>query len=80
MKMFSVKDTKAEGFNTPFFQQTFGMAERSFLDAIRDEKNPMYKHQADYSLYCTGEFNQTTGECTPIYPPKLIVEGKNLPQ
>lgn len=72
MKMFSIRDKKSTGFNTPFFQTTFGVAERSFQDAINDSSNPMSKHSEDYELYYLGEYAHDTGEVTPNYPPKLV--------
>ena len=72
MKAFAVRDVKAEGFNTPFFQQTFGLAERSLTDAMSDEKNPAARHKADYSLYYLGEFDQKTGIIHVEAEPKFI--------
>lgn len=74
MKAFAIKDLKAEGFNTPFFQQTFGLAERSFKDACQDEKTSLAKHPEDYSLFFIGEFNQSTGIFEPQNPPKHVCD------
>jgi len=74
MKMFSIKDSKAESFNTPFFQATFGLAERAYTDAANDEKNSLSRHKEDFSLWYLGELNQNTGEFIPEYPPKLIAQ------
>lgn len=62
MKCFAIKDIKSEGFNTPFFQATFGLAERAFKDACQDEKSTIAKHREDFSLYYIGQFDQTSGE------------------
>jgi len=74
MKMFAVKDLKAEGFNTPFFQPTFGLAERSFKEATKDNQSFLSKTPEDFSLYFLGEFNQQTGLLTPEQNPKKICD------
>lgn len=71
MKAFSIKDVKAEGFNTPFFQSTFGLAERAFKEACNDPQSQIAKNKEDFSLYYIGEFSNATGMITPAEP-KLI--------
>lgn len=72
MKMFAIRDVKAEGYNTPFFQPTFGLAERAFKDACQDEKTTLAKHPEDYSLYYLGEFDQTSGLMKVEETPKHV--------
>lgn len=72
MKAFVIRDTKAEGFNTPFFQQTFGLAERAFKEACSDPQNVISKNKEDFSLYYIGEFNHDTGILKPETEPKLV--------
>nr|QJB20848.1 MAG: nonstructural protein [Microvirus sp.] len=72
MKMFSIRDTKAEGFNKPFFETTFGLAERAFKDAASDPQNQLSKHAKDFSLYYLGEFDPRSGEFTPCDKPNFV--------
>lgn len=72
MKCFAVRDLKAEGFNTPFFSQTFGLAERDFKSAMSDSAHPMSKHKEDFALYYLGEFSQESGCLIPEPQPKHI--------
>lgn len=74
MKMFAIKDKKAEGFNTPFFQTTFGLAERAFKDACTDEKTSLAKHPEDFSLYYLGDFDQSTGRLNITEDPKHVCD------
>lgn len=74
MKVFSIQDTKAEGFNTPFFQATFGLAERAFKEAANDPQSQIHKHKEDFRLYHVGEWNHQTGEIIPVVPPVLICD------
>lgn len=76
MKMFSIRDVKAEGFNVPFFQPTFGLAERMFQDAVKDEKTSFAKHPEDFSLYYLGEFNTQSGEFSPEAQPKHVCDAQ----
>jgi hypothetical protein len=76
MKCFSIKDIKSEGFNTPFFQATYGLAERSFKDACQDVNSSLNKHPDDFSLYYIGEFNMQTGKFEPELDPKFICKAE----
>lgn len=72
MKAFTIKDEKAEGFNTPFFQTTFGLAERAFKEACDDPHSQIHKNKADFSLYYIGEFDHTSGLIQTEGSPKHI--------
>ena len=72
MKMFSILDRKAEGFNTPFFQPTFGVAERTFKELANDPTSSICKNKEDFALYHTGEFDQSTGVVTAVNPPQHV--------
>lgn len=74
MKVFSIHDKKAEGFNTPFFQSTFGLAERAFKEATKDESTTICKNKEDFSLYYIGEFDHTTGQITPVQPAQHVCD------
>lgn len=78
MKMFSIYDVKAEGYNTPFFQPTFGLAERMFNEALKDEKSAISKYPEDFSLYYHGEIDTNTGLFIAESKPKLVVQGSKL--
>lgn len=70
--MFTIRDSKAEGYNTPFFQPTFGLAERMFKDACQDNTTMFSKHPEDYSLYYLGEFDINSGKFDPEAQPKHV--------
>lgn len=72
MKAFSIRDVKAEGFNIPFFQSTFGLAERAFKEACQDPSSHINKNKADFSLYYIGEFDHKSGLINAEAQPKLI--------
>lgn len=70
LKAFSIRDQKAEVFNTPFFQKTHGEAERSFRAAVMDEKTQLNKYPEDFNLYYVGQYDDNTG----------VFEAKDAPE
>lgn len=71
-----VFDDKANAFGTPFFTQSLGQAERSFIDEVNrvDDKNIMYQHPDDFRLFHLGQYDDSTGEFDTSIP-RLIVSG-----
>lgn len=70
LKTFSIYDSKAEAFLSPFFSHTAGLALRNFEEAANTEGHAFKKHPGDYSLFELGEFDDVTGQIimhsTPI--------------
>lgn len=64
LKVFSVRDAKAEAFLQPYFCPTKGQAIRGFTDAVNDSQHPMNKHPEDYALFEIGEFDDSNGSLT----------------
>nr|QJB19497.1 MAG: nonstructural protein [Microvirus sp.]QJB19701.1 MAG: nonstructural protein [Microvirus sp.] len=80
LKAFSIRDTKAEVFNTPFFQKTHGEAERSFKQLVNDSQSQPSKFPEDYDLYYVGTYSEETGKFTPTATPQHIVKAVQLVQ
>lgn len=59
LKIFSVLDTKADAFQTPFFMPSTGQAVRAFKDLSNDGQSLVSRHPADFQLCCIGEFDDT---------------------
>lgn len=68
MKCFAIRDVKAEGFNVPFFQPTFGLAERMFKQACEDKESSLSKNPEDFSLYYIADFQPASGVLVPVEP------------
>lgn len=64
MKIFTVYDSKADAYMTPFFTMTAGLAVRSFQEASIQEGHQFNKHAADYTLYEIGDYNEQKGIIT----------------
>lgn len=60
LKIFAVRDMKAEAFLQPFFSPSVGSALRAFSDAVNDKNCPFNKHPDDYVLYEIGTYNDQT--------------------
>lgn len=71
-QVFSVYDSKARAFLTPFFLPTVEVAVRAVTEAVSDPSHQFAKHSADYTLYRVGQFDDARGELEPQQP------GENL--
>lgn len=74
LKVFSIRDAKSEVYNTPFFQKTHGEAERSFRTAANDDKTQINKYPEDFDLYYLGEYDDNTGQVTPLDTPQHVLK------
>lgn len=68
MKIYTVHDSKAEAFLTPFFSSNNGTALRSFISAARDSDHIFHIHAQDYNLFEIGMFDDVSGAIIPIIP------------
>jgi len=55
-KIFTIYDSKAKAYLTPFFLHEEGMAIRVFSDCINDPKHAFARHPEDYTLFHVGEW------------------------
>lgn len=72
LKVFAVRDMKAEAFLQPFFSPTSGAALRAFGDACDKTDSPFHAHPSDYILFEIGTYDDATGLLTHLAPPKLL--------
>jgi len=61
LQMFTVYDSKAEAYLSPFFFPSRGQAVRAFGDMSNDQNHSFNKHPEDYTLFCLGTFEDETG-------------------
>ncbi len=62
LKIFSVFDTKAEAYLTPFFCPSTGVAIRSFEAAANDATHQFRLYAADFTLFELGTYEQSTAK------------------
>ncbi len=56
-KIFTIYDSKAKAYLTPFFLHQEGMALRIFTDCINDTVHQFGKHPEDYTLFLLGSWS-----------------------
>lgn len=74
LKVYSIRDAKAEVYNAPFYKGTHGEAERDFRTAVNDEKSFLSQYPDDFDLYYIGDFDQNTGLVTSLDTPMHIIK------
>jgi len=72
MKAFTIYDSKAAVFRTPFFTSTVGEALRPLTDAANKEDHEFCKHPEDYTLFEIGEYDEDHATLTPIEPQSVV--------
>lgn len=61
LNVYTLFDTKALIFNTPFFTSNHGVARRMCADVVADPNTTVGRHPADYVLYCLGSYDDNLG-------------------
>lgn len=74
LKVFSIRDQKAEVFNTPFYKKTHGEAERDFRSVVNDEKSSLNKYPEDFDLYYLGEYCDNSGTFKSVDTPQHVIK------
>lgn len=72
LKAFSILDTKADTFNTPFFMKTTGEAVRAFADLVNDPQSMINRHPDDFRLFHVGDFDQELGRFVHLEKPQPL--------
>lgn len=78
LKVYSIRDSKAEAFNPPFYKHTHGEAERDFTELTRKTDSMVHKYPEDYDLYYCGTYDDQTGLFSPLPSPQHIVKAVSL--
>lgn len=78
LKIYSLRDSKSEIFNAPFYKQTHGEAERDFRSLVNDDKSMVHKYPEDFDLYYLGDYDDNTGKVKPLDTPQHMVKAVQL--
>lgn len=65
LSIFTVYDSKAEAYLTPFFAPTPAVALRMFENAAQDDQHEFHRFAGDYTLFQIGHFDQDDGLVFP---------------
>jgi len=80
LTIFSVFDTKASVFGTPFFMPSVGTAVRAFGDLVQDPKSTVNRHPSDFILYEIGEFDDNSSQCVSLPTPRHLAHASDFVQ
>lgn len=70
--MYSIFDSAAKAYATPFFMQNDGLAIRAFQSNVNaEEENNISKYPDQFTLFKIGSYNDETAEIDPITPSSL---------
>lgn len=73
-RVFSIYDKKGQVYFDPFCARYNGEAARRFEDIISQPNSAFAKHAADFSLWCLGVFDTTTGILEGFAKPEFVAE------
>jgi len=87
LKMFSIRDAKAEAFLQPFYMTNSGQAIRAVSDIVTDPKHQFTRYPDDFVLYELGTWDDSDGKvklpATPIMLQpirELLPQNQQIPQ
>lgn len=78
LKAYTVRDSKTEIYNAPFFQKTHGEAERAFSGLANDPQTMVGRYPTDYDLYYLGDYDDQTGKIMALDAPQHVVKAVEL--
>lgn len=78
IKIFTIYDSKAECYLTPFFLNEEGLAIRLFSDTINNPEHSFAKHPEDYTLFNIGAYNDADALLVANNAPLSLCNGIEL--
>jgi hypothetical protein len=74
-KVFSIRDSKGNLFNTPFCKMNERDATFEFKRLVNDKQSLPGQYPKDFDLYLLGEYDDQTGRFTSLDQPQHLAEG-----
>lgn len=75
LKMFTIKDIKANIYNTPFFSVSSIDATRNFIRACNDQNTQLCNFPEDFELFFFGVWDEDRGKLTMTEKPEFVISG-----
>lgn len=72
LNVYSVYDSQAKTYNTPFFMRQDGQALRAFMDLVNNPQTDVAKHPSDYILFRLASYDEETGYIESHESPQRI--------
>lgn len=61
MRIYSIFDSKAGAYLTPFFHRNNATAMRDMEQGVNDPSTGLHKYPADFALFCLAEWDDVAG-------------------
>lgn len=74
MKIVAIYDKKAMSFHPAFTVPNMVNATRSLDKAVNSQQGDFADYPQDFALYHLADYNELTGEISPLCPPALVHE------
>lgn len=78
LKIFSVKDVKADAFLHPFLTHNSATAEREFRRMVLEPQSNMFHNPQDFELYEVGNWNDEVGVIVSRERPELVIRAESI--
>lgn len=78
LKIYSIRDSKGEIYNPPFYKKTHGEAERDFTTLCKDEKSTVAQYPEDFDLYYLGDYDDVKGTISSLDTPQHITKAVSV--
>lgn len=79
LKVYALRDSKADAFATPMFVQNDSIAVRCLKAALQDTSSALAVSPSDFGLFCLGEFDNLDASFKMLPVPFLLCYADNLP-
>jgi len=74
LKVYSIRDSKSEVYNPPFYKKTHGEAERDFRTLVNDQKSTVNQYSEDFDLYYLADYDDNLGIFQSLDTPQHIIK------
>lgn len=75
---YSIFDTKALQYHTPFFAPTDGAAVRMLQELVSDPNTMIGRHPSDFTLFSIGSYDDQKGVVSPQHPLRHVCDAVSL--
>ena len=76
LNVYSIFDSAAKAYMSPFFMHNNGLAIRAFSDQVNSEKeNQISKHPEQFTLFQIATYDDSTGKLEAVETPKPLGKG-----
>lgn len=72
LKVYALRDVKADAFGPLMTVETKGLALRALADAVQNPQSRISQYPEDFMLYELGEYDPNSGELVPHRVPELV--------